>query len=249
MKPSVSVVIPAYNCAGTIGIAVDSALAQDAVLEVIVINDRSPEDLSAVMAKYADEPRVVYLVNEENIGAAQTRNKAVGIAKGEYVAFLDSDDYWTDGKLRAQLAAIEKSGAVLCCTARELMKPDGTLTGRVLPVREKITYRALLKHNSIACSSVLLKTRIAREFPMEHEESHEDYILWLKILQKYGFACGVNEPMLKYRVSNTSKSGSKLQSAKMTFSVYRIMGFGWFKSVCCFISYALNGVWKHFIRR
>ena len=249
MKPSVSVVIPAYNCAGTIGTAVDSALAQDAVLEVIVINDRSPEDLSAVMAKYADEPRVVYLVNEKNLGAAQTRNKAVGIAKGEYVAFLDSDDYWTDGKLRAQLAAIEKSGAVLCCTARELMKPDGTLTGRVLPVREKITYRELLKHNSIACSSVLLKTRVAREFPMEHEESHEDYILWLKILQKYGFACGVNEPMLKYRVSNTGKSGSKLQSAKMTFSVYRIMGFGWFKSVCCFISYALNGVWKHFIRK
>lgn len=249
MKPLVSVVIPAYNCAATIEKAVDSVLAQEVPVEVLVINDRSPEDLTAVMAKYADEPRVVYIENEENLGAAQTRNKGVAMANGEYTAFLDSDDYWTDGKLKAQLAALEKVGAVICCTARELMKPDGTLTGRILPVKEKITYRELLKHNCIACSSVLMKTEVAREFPMEHEESHEDYILWLKILGKYGFACGINEPMLKYRVTNTGKSGSKLQSAKMTFSVYRIMGFSRFKSCCCFISYMCNGVWKHFIRR
>ena len=249
MKPLVSVVIPAYNCAKTIEKAIDSALMQDTALEVIVINDRSPEELSGVMAKYEIEPRVRYLHNEKNLGAAQTRNKAVGLAEGEYVAFLDSDDYWTEGKLKAQLAALEKTGAVIACTARELMSPDGTLTGRVLPVKEKITYRELLKHNCIACSSVLMKTSVAREFPMEHEESHEDYIMWLKILEKYGFACGINEPMLKYRVSNTGKSGSKLQSAKMTFSVYRIMGFGWIKSVCCFVSYMVNGVWKHFIRR
>jgi teichuronic acid biosynthesis glycosyltransferase TuaG len=84
---------------------------------------------------------------------------------------------------------------------------------------------------------------------MEHADSHEDYILWLKILQVHGFACGINEPLLRYRLSNTGKSGSKLKSAKMTFMVYRYMGFGLPKSILCFCSYALHGVRKYLFAR
>ena len=80
---------------------------------------------------------------------------------------------------------------------------------------------------------------------MEHEDSHEDYITWLKILKKYGRACGVNEPLLKYRLSTTGKSGSKWKSAGMTWKVYRYMGFGLIKSFFCFCSYAIHGVWKY----
>ena len=161
------------------------------------------------------------------------------------MAFLDADDIWLPGKLEKQLAKIRETGAVICSTARELMTPDGTLSGRIIPVGEIITYKDLLRHNSINCSSVVLKREVAREFPMHHEQSHEDYIMWLEILGKYGFACGVNEPLLRYRLSNTGKSGSKLHSAKMTFMVYRHMGFGLGKSSLLFASYALNGVWKY----
>lgn len=80
---------------------------------------------------------------------------------------------------------------------------------------------------------------------MEHEDSHEDYIAWLRLLKKYGQACGINEPLLKYRLSGKGKSGGKLKSARMTFRVYRYMGFGMGKSLICFISYALNGIWKY----
>lgn len=243
--PLVSVVTPAYNAAANIASAIDSVLRQQVDLEVIVINDCSPDNLDDVMARYADDPRVVYVKNAHNLGAAESRNKAVRMARGEYVAFLDADDYWTDSKLQKQLNAIQRTNAALCCTARELMTPDGTLSGHIIPVKETITYRELLKHNSISCSSVLMKTDLARRFPMECEESHEDYILWLKILRDNGFACGVNEPLLKYRVSNTGKSGSKLHSARMTFKVYRYMGFSMPKSIACFCSYALHGVWKY----
>ena len=81
---------------------------------------------------------------------------------------------------------------------------------------------------------------------MGHEDSHEDYIMWLQILQKYGFAVAINEPLLKYRLSSTGKSGSKLKSARMTFMVYRYMGFGWLKSCCCFVSYAYHGIRKYY---
>lgn len=248
-QPLISVIMPAYRCAKTIRDAIDSALNQEVQLEVIVINDRSPDELDEVMDGYRDNPAVVYVTNGDNLGAAKSRNAGVALARGKYVAFLDSDDHWAAGKLKKQLAAMEKTGAVLCCTARELMTPEGEYTGRILPVKTVITYRELLKHNSIACSSVLLRRDVALEFPMDHEDSHEDYILWLQILKKYEFACGINEPLLKYRLSSTGKSGSKLQSSKMTFMVYRYMGFGILKSVGCFCSYAIHGVLKYYFGR
>ena len=248
MHPLVSVIMPAYRCADTIAAAMDSALAQEVPLELIVVNDCSPDDLTDVLSAYGADPRVVIVTNEVNMGAAKSRNRGVAMARGKYVAFLDSDDCWTPGKLAAQVELLEKSGSVLCCTARELMTPQWESTGRILPVKEVISYKDLLKHNSIACSSVVLRADVAREFPMDHEDSHEDYILWLRVLQKYGDARGINKPMLRYRLSNTGKSGSKLHSAKMTFMVYRYMGFSLPKSLLCFCSYAWNGVRKYYMK-
>ena len=246
-QPIVSVIIPAYNCAESISKAIDSALIQDVPLEVIVLNDCSKDNLDDVMQKYQDYDNVRYIKNEKNLGAAKTRNKGVGLAKGEYVAFLDGDDYWAEHKLDKQLKLMKETKTVLCSTARELMTPEGECTGRVISVKSVITYKELMKHNSINCSSVLLKTEVAKEFPMHHEDSHEDYIMWLEILKKYGKACAVNAPLLKYRLSNQGKSGSKLNSAKMTFKVYRYMGFGLVQSLLCFASYAFHGVWKYYV--
>lgn len=245
----VSVIIPAYNCAGLISRAIDSALVQNVPLEVIVIDDGSSDHLDEVMEAYRDIPVLSYVKNEKNLGASGSRNRGVSMAKGRYVAFLDADDYWAEGKLEKQLAMMEKTKAVLSCTARELMTPDGTLTGRIIPVKKEITYKNLLHHNSINCSSVVLETEVAREFPMCHDDSHEDYITWLRILQKYKKACGIEEPLLKYRLSNQGKSGNKLKSAKMTFKVYRYLGFGFLKSCFYFVLYAFHGVWKYYISR
>ena len=217
-------------------------------MEMLVVNDCSPEDVDGVMGAYADNPTVIYLKNPQNQGAAESRNRGVARARGKYVAFLDADDYWLEGKLSKQLAILEQTGDVLCATARELIRPDGESTGRVIPIPEVITYKALLKHNCISCSSVMMRTEVAREFPMHHaQDSHEDYIMWLEVLQKYSTARGINEPLLRYTVSDQGKSGSKWKSAGMTLRVYKYMGFGPVKSALCFCSYALHGVWKHYL--
>lgn len=245
-EPLISVVIPAYSGTHLLDRAVRSALVQDMPLEIIVINDCSPEDVDGVIAPYLD--RVVYLKNTQNMGAAESRNRGVSHAKGKYVAFLDADDYWAENKLEQQLALLEQTGCVLCATARELIRPDGTSTGRIIPVPDTITYRDLLKHNCINCSSVVMRREVALEFPMLHaQDSHEDYILWLQVLQKYGTAVGINQPLLYYTASYQGKSGSKLHSAAMTWRVYRHMGFGPIKSAFCFMSYAIHGVWKHYL--
>ena len=245
-NPLITVIIPAYNCAHTIAQSIDSVLRQQVSMEILVINDGSPDNLDEVMARYEGVPELCYLKNERNLGVAETRNRAMKLAKGKYIAFLDADDYWVEGKLQKQLERIEVTGTVMCATARELMTPEGVCTGRILPVKDEITYDVLLRHNSISCSSVLIRTEVAQEFPMKHEDSHEDYIMWLEVLRKYGKACGINEPLLKYRLSATGKSGNKLKSAWMTFTVYRYMGFGLLKSLGCFCSYMFNGVKKYY---
>ena len=171
--PLISVVIPAYNCSRTLGKAIDSALIQDVSMEILVLDNGSQEDLAPVMAAYQENPIVHYHRNEENLGASGSRNLGVKLARGKYVAFLDSDDWWEEGKLKKQLARMEETGDVLCTTGRELVTPDGELTGRVIPVSEEITYRQMLGSNCINCSAVLLRTEVAKEFPMCHEDSHE----------------------------------------------------------------------------
>ena len=242
----VSVIIPAHNCTQYIRQALDSALGQNVPLEVIVIDDFSADDLDSVMVPYLADPRVRYLKNQKNLGVAQTRNRGIALARGSYVAFLDADDYWAEGKLEKQLAKIDQTGAVLCSTARELMHPDGSLSGYVISVAEEYDFAALRLQNQVNCSSVLVKTEVAREFPMHNDECHEDYLMWLEILRKYGKGCAVNEPLLKYRISNTGKSGSKLHSAMMTFKTYRCMGFGLLRSLFYFFCYTFYGVRKYF---
>lgn len=241
----VSVIIPAYNCTSTIKAAIDSALCQSVITEIIVIDDCSPEDISEVLSEYKNNKQVRIYRNDTNLGVAKTRNRGVSLARGQYVAFLDSDDIWRADKLEKQLSVMEKTGAVLCSTARELMTEKGRETGQIIHVPEKITYQSLLYGNVINCSSVVLRREVAAEFPMENDEVHEDYICWLNILKKYKEAVAIDEPLLLYRMVKKSKSGSKLHSAKMTYQVYRKMGFGNGKAALYFAGYTVNGVKKY----
>ena len=243
--PIVSVIMPAYNCAQFIQKPINSVLIQDVPLELIIINDCSTDDTETVIMKNLPNSTIRYIKNKTNMGVARTRNKGVRYAKGKYVAFLDSDDWWENGKLKKQLELLDKTGMVLCSTGRRLVDYSGKSLNKIIPVKEVITYSMLLGYNSINCSSVVVKRQVALEYPMEHPDSHEDYITWLKILQKYGSCCAINQPLLNYRLSAKGKSGNKLHSAKMTFRVYRYMGFGLGKSIICFVRYAVNGVMKY----
>ncbi|HEX9141705.1 MAG TPA: glycosyltransferase family 2 protein, partial [Gaiellaceae bacterium] len=94
MSPRVSFVVASYNYARYLGQAVDSILAQTfADLEVIVIDDCSRDDSRAVLARYANEPRVRVVQHERNRGHLATYNEGIGLARGEFVGLFDADDF------------------------------------------------------------------------------------------------------------------------------------------------------------
>lgn len=109
--PTVSVIIPAYNAAGFIHHAIESALAQThRPLEVIVVDDGSSDDTAAVAARYP-----VRVIRQANGGPGSARNTGVQAARGEWIALLDHDDTWAPDKTRQQLAYVtEGISAVFC---------------------------------------------------------------------------------------------------------------------------------------
>ena len=151
----ISVVIPSYNGAETLFQAIDSVLCQTTKtpLEILVIDDHSTDDTMEKMGRYGENDRVRYIRNETNKGASASRNRGVQLAKGDYIAFLDADDYWDPEKLEKQEKALAKTGDVLCCTGRELIYDQEPEKQKIFSVPERITYKMLLRGNVIGWSS------------------------------------------------------------------------------------------------
>lgn len=108
--PTISIITPAYNCEKYLEEAVESVLAQTMQdWEMLIIDDCSSDNTYACMEKLAQrDKRIRIFRNTQNAGAAATRNYGIRQAKGQWIAFLDSDDLWRKEKLQKQMAILEK---------------------------------------------------------------------------------------------------------------------------------------------
>ena len=249
----VSIVMPAYNAAATIGQSIDSVLAQTfSDWELLVIDDCSGDGTADIVKEYsARDGRVILFQNVGNQGVSAARNQGVARARGDWIAFLDSDDLWTPDKLDRQVRLIrERKDAGrkpdLIFTGSAFISGSGKKLGYRLEVPEEITYRELLKQNLISCSSVLVRRELMLRYPMKRDDMHEDYAVWLQILKNGGRAYGINQPLLIYRMSETSKSGNKKKAAFMTYKVYRFMGLNLVQSIYYFCWYAYRNLKKYY---
>ncbi len=246
-KPEVSVVMPCYNSKDTIRQAIDSVYAQSVPVNLYVIDDCSSDGTKSVLAPYLQRDDFFYLRNDENMGVARSRMRGVAAADTPFIAFLDSDDWWEPEKLSVQLAKMKEKKAVLSSTGRELMKADGSSTGRIIGIPEQMDLKRILQSNYLNCSAVMVDRNVMLAHPMEHDDSHEDYISWIRIIRETGPAVGIDAPLLKYRLSQGGKSRNKFKSALMNFKVYRYCGYGVFRSLLYFLSYAICGVKKYYL--
>jgi glycosyltransferase involved in cell wall biosynthesis len=125
--PLVSVVIPTYNCARFLPQAIDSVLGQSySRRELIVVDDGSTDDTDAVLRRYAGRIRIV---QRPNGGVSSARNRGIRESRGEFVAFLDSDDIWHSDKLQRQLALFTRSAVGLVHCGLRYIDIDGNVVG------------------------------------------------------------------------------------------------------------------------
>lgn len=174
-RPSVSVIIPAYNGARTVWRAIESALGQThPPLEVIVVDDGSADETADVVAAY---PAPVRLIRKENGGPASARNVGARAASGTWLAMLDADDWWYPDKLERQLALDTSSDISLI----HAFAPHSRAR-----VPREVTLTDLLRANIIINSSVLIRRAVFEKlggFDVAPELiSVEDYALWLRVV-------------------------------------------------------------------
>ena len=194
--------------------------------------------------------RIRILRNERNRGAAEARNRGVRAARGNWIAFLDSDDLWHPEKLRMQMElARRRPDADIIYTGIAFMDASGRRLSWRQRVPETVNCGRLLRQNVIACSSVLLKRGTALRYPMAQDgafgEMHEDYPVWLQILRDGGRAYGIDEPLLVYRLTAGSRSRDKRKAAVMTYRVYRHVGLGRLRAGYFFCWYVWKNLWKY----
>ncbi len=198
MNPKVSIVIPTYNREKIICKAIDSALSQTCKnLEIIIIDDGSTDNTKAVLEKYGSRLNYFY---QDNKGISGARNTGINRSSGDYIAFLDSDDYWLPDKLEKQIALFLKYpefGMVACQCAS--IGADGQFRQKNRPGKSGSVLLDLFKKNFIRTSSAVIKSECFLKSGLfdENLKECEEYDLWLRIAAHYqvGF---INEPLAVY---------------------------------------------------
>ena len=253
----VSVIIPSYNSEKYIGETLTSVCAQTySDFEVLVMNDCSQDRTAEIVEKYARKDPRIHLINlPGNKGVSHARNQGVGMASGEWIAFLDSDDMWTKDKLEKQLelqkSLREKEPSIedpkFLFTGSSFIDENGDPLASLLHVPEHVNFSELLKQNIISCSSVLIRRSLMQKYPMPcSDQFHEDFATWLTILKNEKIeAYGLDEPLLIYRVTRSSRSGNKCKAACMTFRAYRYIGLSVTKSLRSWLVYSFRSLRKY----
>jgi glycosyltransferase involved in cell wall biosynthesis len=208
----VSVIIPAYNAAGWVNRAIDSALAQTySQREILVVNDGSTDTTAEVLAEYGEAIRVL---NQPNGGLSSARNLGIIEAMGEFVAFLDADDYWLPEKLARQVACLQQKPSLgFCSTRTQVVSPDDQpLNTWDCPRMDSTLLRTIfLRHASIpgSGSGVMARNDLVKQAGLFDTQlrSLEDIDMWMRLAILGGYAC-IDALLTVIVKSPTSMSGN-----------------------------------------
>lgn len=243
MSVEVSVITPAYNSAEWILRAITSVRNQRGVeWEHIIIDDGSSDGTNSIVSEECRRDARLHLIKtERNGGAANARNLGIEAAKGRFIAFLDSDDEWSEGKLRVQRDFMLRNNLDLSCTeyyrryANDKDKPE-----RLVKMPSVVNYRGLLRRNFIGCLTVMLDTaRLGKRY-MPILENSEDYGLWLSILRDGASAGALHSPLATLYLHEGSLSSNKWRAARCVWNVLRKHeGLSFMSSVKCYCYYVL----------
>lgn len=241
----VSIIMPSYNTAGFIKETIDSVLAQSYTdWELIIVDDCSTDDTDAVVARFAD-PRIRYLKNQCNSGAAVTRNRALREAKGRWIAFLDSDDLWEPEKLEKQIAFMEEHGYAFSYTNyREIDETSKPLGVQVTGPR-RITKAGMYTYCWPGCLTVMYDASVVGLVQIADIKKNNDYAMWLQVCRKADCYL-LDEELGAYR----KRSGSISRHSYMTlikwhYKLFReALGKDPVSSLFCTALNLAGGVWK-----
>ena len=222
-SPTVSVVLPVFNCEKYIGAAIESIVTQTyRDFELVIVNDGSTDNTESIVRKFSD-PRIIYQKNEKNSGLIYTLNKAIETSKGKYIARMDSDDISLPDRLQQQCEFLEQHPdvGIVATTIINIDDNDRQLGAWELDrktVSHSTIRKAMLRENCISHPSVMGKAELFHRFPYQEQQKNvEDYDLWLRLLANNIQFAKIANPLLLYRIHEASVTSVVLKNKNFFF--------------------------------
>jgi glycosyltransferase involved in cell wall biosynthesis len=201
---NISVIIPTYNRANLLIKTIDSVLKQTLpVLEILICDDGSTDNTEDVVMSFNSD-KIKYIKCIHGGKPAIPRNVGISQAKGNWIAFLDSDDEWLPNKLESQIFTIHKKGVRAICSNALRVDSNEIIQGDYLQKAKSrlLGFEELLNENIIICSSVIIEKKLLDLCGLFNEDDDfraiEDYLLWLKVANQAQWFY-LNESLLKYK--------------------------------------------------
>lgn len=223
MSELISIITPTYNCGKFIGETIESVLKQSYEnWEMIIVDDCSTDNTNQIVKKYLEEDkRIKYHLLKSNSGAAIARTKAMELANGDYMAFLDSDDLWVSDKLEKQLNFMKENNYNFTCTLYEQIDEMGNRLNKIIKVKKRTNYNGILLTCPVGNSTVMYNVNAMGKFKVPNIRKRNDDALWLQMLKKEEYIYGLEDNLMKYRIRSNSISSNKLDLVKYHWYLYR----------------------------
>ena len=206
----VSVIMPSWNTAKFIAESIQSVLAQTYTnWELLIVDDCSSDNADEVVASFPDD-RIRYFKNEKNMGAALTRNRAIREARGEWIAFLDSDDLWEPEKLEKQIAFMKDNGYVFSYHEYVKIDEESMPLGIYVSGPAAVTKRKMYRYGYPGCLTFMYSAKEMGLIQIKDIKKNNDYAILLKLCKK-ATCYLLPENLAKYRIRKKSISHDKLR--------------------------------------
>ena len=250
-KDLVSIIIPYYKNKKFILQCVNSAAKQSYKKKEIIIiyDDDSLEDLKSIKKNFFKKKNLKIVVNKKNLGAGASRNIGIKKSRGEFLAFLDSDDVWLKNKLKIQIKFMKNNKLDLSYTSYNIIDKQSKKIG-FRKCRRTHDYNKLLTDCYIGLSTVIIKksfkTKNLIKFPKI--KTKEDYILWLQLAKHKLKFRGIEQALTKWRKTDDSLSSNSAQKLFDGFRVYySYMRFNFLKSIYYLFLLSVNFLKKNYL--
>ena len=210
-------------------------------------DDCSQDNSVEIVKKYTQiDKRIKLFELSENRGCAVARNYAIKIAKGEFIAFLDSDDLWHEDKLSVQISYMNKNGIYATHTSYTKFY-DSNRRPKVIDAIKKIDYNRMLCGNPIGCLTFVYNQSVLGKFYFDKNYIiSEDYAAWIDISKKCEIV-GIEQVLAFYRVHQGGKSSKKYKPAIDSWHILYVKeNLGLFKTIYYFSKYLLNYIKKEY---
>ncbi|GFZ42104.1 glycosyltransferase family 2 protein [Bacteroides nordii] len=247
----VSIITPMYKGAAFVGQTIESVLKQTyGKWEMIIVDDCSPDGGAGIneVKKFKDE-RIILIENKVNSGSSGARNTAIHAAKGEFIAFLDSDDLWHPQFLEKQLAFMNvKNAAIVFSSYRRIEELTGEEILSPFVVPGKVNYHSILRTCPIFPSTAMYDVgKVGKFFFNEKMGSlRDDYVYWLAMLKKIDYAYGNKEVLVDYRLRKSSVTGNKKKVIVPHWKVlHEVEGLPWPKAIYYLACWAFISYFKY----